>query len=137
MHAEGFLTDAHQVSLNIDGFDYIIDRSLEKGGKNEGTSPHGFLLGSILGCKTIVAKSYLDHNRLPYERLDVQADSQIKGEPRQETIDIAVEIIVYGAQLTEKDIRYMTRIVEKGCTMANILTAGGENTVTTTIVAGD
>lgn len=137
MHAKGFLTDSYQVSLDIDGFNYVIDRTLEKGGRNEGTSPHGFLLGSIAGCKGIVAKSYLDHNKLAYEKIDVQADSQIKGHPRQETIEINVLITVYGANLTEKDIRYMTTIVKKGCTMANILTAGGENTITVSITAGD
>lgn len=137
MYAEGFLTDSHQVSLSIDGFDYVVDRSIEQGGKNEGTSPHGFLLGSILSCKGIVAKSYLDHNQLPYEKLVIKAKSQIKGKTRQETIHIDIEITVHGAQLSEKDIRYMTRIVDKGCTMANILTAGDANTVTTTILAED
>lgn len=44
-----------------------------------------------------------------------------------------IEIVVSGATMTEKDIRFMTRIVDKGCTMANILTASDENKVTTTI----
>ena len=33
------------------------------------------------------------------------------------------------AELTEKEHDFMTRIVDRGCTMANILTAGGENKV--------
>lgn len=62
MKATGTLTDSYQVSFDIDGFPYTVDRSIEDGGKNTGTTPHGMLLGSIAGCKIIVAKSYLDHN---------------------------------------------------------------------------
>ena len=83
----------------------------------------------------MVAKSYLDHNQIPYERGDVNAESKIKGKKRRETIEIDVYITVNGADMSEKDLNYMTRIVEKGCTIANILTAGEQNTVTTTISA--
>ena len=133
MYTEGFLTDSHQVHLEIDGFPYTVARSLEDGGKNEGPSPHGFLLGSIASCKMIVAKSYLDHNNIAYEKIDVQANSKIKGPKRSETIAIEVKLVVLGANLDEKQLRYMQRIVDKGCTMANILTSGGENTVDTII----
>lgn len=134
MNAKGTLTDSYQISFDIDGFPYTVDRAIEDGGKNTGTSPHGMLLGSIASCKIIVAKSYLDHHAITYEKVDVEADSTITGKSRNERIAIEVKIIVSGAEMTEKDIRFMTRIVDKGCTMANILTAGGENTVTTTIV---
>lgn len=134
MNAKGTLTDSYQISFDIDGFPYTVDRAIEDGGKNMGTSPHGMLLGSIASCKIIVAKSYLDHHAIAYEKVDVEADSTITGKSRNERIAIEVKIIVSGAEMTEKDIRFMTRIVDKGCTMANILTAGGENTVTTTIV---
>lgn len=137
MKAKGFLTDTYQVSLNVDDFNYTIDRTVEKGGKDEGTSPHGFLLGSIAGCKIIVAKSYLDHNNLPYEKIEVDAESTIHGSKKKETIDITVNLHVIGATLDEKELGYMSRIVQGGCTMANILTAGGKNTVTTKITASN
>lgn len=135
MKATGTLTDSYQVTFDIDGFPYIVDRSIEDGGKNTGTSPHGMLLGSIASCKIIVAKSYLDHNELAYEKVEVEATSTIMGKKQNERINIEVEIIVTGAEMTEKDIRFMTKIVDKGCTMANILTASDENKVTTTITA--
>lgn len=134
MKATGTLTDSYQVALNIDDFPYTVDRSLEDGGKNTGTSPHGMLLGSIASCKIIVAKSYLDHNEMAYEKVDVEATSTITGKKRSERIEIEVVIIVAGADMTEKDIRFMKRIVDKGCTMANILTASDENKVSTTII---
>lgn len=133
MKATGTLTDSYQVSFDIDGFPYTVDRSIEDGGKNTGTTPHGMLLGSIAGCKIIVAKSYLDHNDIPYETIDIEATSTITGKKRNERIEIIINIVVSGAKMTEKDIRFMTRIVDKGCTMANILTASDENKVTTTI----
>ena len=133
MKVTGTLTDSYQVLFDIDGFPYTVDRSIEDGGKNTGTTPHGMLLGSIAGCKIIVAKSYLDHNDIPYETIDIEATSTITGEKRNERIEIMIEIVVSGATMTEKDIRFMTRIVDKGCTMANILTASDENKVTTTI----
>lgn len=133
MKATGTLTDSYQVSFDIDGFPYTVDRSIEDGGKNTGTTPHGMLLGSIAGCKIIVAKSYLDHNDIPYETIDIEATSTITGKKRNERIEIIINIVVSGAKMTEKHIRFMTRIVDKGCTMANILTASDENKVTTTI----
>lgn len=133
MKATGTLTDSYQVSFDIDGFPYTVDRSIEDGGKNTGTTPHGMLLGSIAGCKIIVAKSYLDHNDIPYETIDIEATSTITGKKRNERIEIIINIVVSGAKMTEKDIRFMTRIVDKGCTMANILTASDENKVITTI----
>lgn len=133
MKTQGYLTDSYQISLTIDGYDYVADRTSERGGKDSGTSPHGLLLGSVAACKLMVAKSYLDHNQIPYERVDVNAESKIKGKKRRETIEIDVYITVNGADMSEKDLNYMTRIVEKGCTIANILTAGEQNTVTTTI----
>lgn len=133
MKAAGTLTDSYQIAFDIDGFSYIVDRSIEDGGKDTGTSPHGMLLGSIASCKIIVAKSYLDHNEIAYQKVDVEATSSITGKKRNERIEIEIKIIVTGAEMTEKDIRFMTRIVDKGCTMANIITASSENTVTTTI----
>lgn len=133
MKATGTLTDSYQIAFDIDGFSYIVDRSIEDGGKDTGTSPHGMLLGSIASCKIIVAKSYLDHNEIAYQKVDVEATSSITGKKRNERIEIEIKIIVTGAEMTEKDIRFMTRIVDKGCTMANIITASSENTVTTTI----
>lgn len=133
MKATGTLTDSYQIAFDIDGFSYIVDRSIEDGGKDTGTSPHGMLLGSIASCKIIVAKSYLDHNEIAYQKVDVEATSSITGKKRNKRIEIEIKIIVTGAEMTEKDIRFMTRIVDKGCTMANIITASSENTVTTTI----
>lgn len=133
MKATGTLTDSYQIAFDIDGFSYIVDRSIEDGGKDTGTSPHGMFLGSIASCKIIVAKSYLDHNEIAYQKVDVEATSSITGKKRNERIEIEIKIIVTGTEMTEKDIRFMTRIVDKGCTMANIITASSENTVTTTI----
>ena len=39
MKSTGTLTDSYQVTFDIDGFPYIVDRSIEDGGKNTGTSP--------------------------------------------------------------------------------------------------
>ena len=108
MKATGTLTDSYQVAFDIDGFPYIVDRSIDDGGKNTGTSPHGMLLGSIASCKIIVAKSYLDHNEIAFEKVDVEATSTIIGNKRNERINIEVEIIVTGAEMTEKDVRFMT-----------------------------
>lgn len=133
MFAKGTLTNSYQVELNIDDFDYTIDRSTALGGENTGTSPHGFLLGSIASCKAMVAKGYLDHNNIAYNRVEVEAESGILGKKRNETIEITVNLQVFGAHLDEKQIGFMTRIVDNGCTMANILTAGGQNKVNTII----
>lgn len=136
MKIAGQLTDSYQVKLNIDDFEYLSDRTEGKGGTNTGTSPHGFLLGSIASCKMMVAKGYLDHNKILYDRVEIEAESEIKGSKRKETIEIDVHIQVFGAQLDEKQLSFMTRIVDKGCTMANILTAGGKNKVTASITNG-
>lgn len=133
MIAIGSLNDSFQVTIDIDGFPYTVDRSIEDGGKNTGTSPHGMLLGSIADCKIIVAKSYLDHNKITFEKLNVNETSKITEKKRAERIEIELDIIVIGAEMSKKDICFMTRIVEKGCTMANIVTASAEYKITTTI----
>lgn len=133
MEAKGFLTDSYRVSLDIEGFDYVVDQSEERGGENTGVPPHGMMLGSVAACKLQVAKGYLDYNKIAYKKVDVEASSKLNGPKRHETIEIDVLIKVHGANLNEKDIKNMTIIVENGCTMANVLTAGGENTVTTTV----
>lgn len=129
MLVRGFLNNSYQTKLDVDGFEYIADRSVEKGGENRGTSPHGLLVSSVAACKTMVAKGYLNHNKLPFEKIEVEAESEINGRPRNEIIAITVNLKIIGAELNEKEFDYLTRIVEKGCTMANILTAGGKNTV--------
>lgn len=129
MLVKGQLTDSYQIALDVEGFEYIVDRSVEKGGKNSGTSPYGMLLSSIASCKLMVARGYLEHSKIPFERLEIEADGEIKGSPRKETVDISVTLIVIGADLTDKQLNFMKRIVDRGCTMANILTAGGENNI--------
>lgn len=136
MKITGQLTDSYQVKLTIDDFEYISDRTEEKGGTNTGTSPHGFLLSSIASCKMMVAKGYLEHNHIPYDRVEIEAESEIQGAKRNETIEIDVYIKVFGANLDDKQLGFMSRIVDKSCIMANILTAGGENKVTATVTNG-
>lgn len=136
MKVTGHLTDSYQIKMNINGYPYIADQSVEKGGEGSGISPHGYLLGSIASCKLMVAKGYLAHNNISYDRVEITGNSEIKGMKRRETIDIDVHITVYGGNLDAKQLDFMTRIVDKGCTMANILTAGGENNVTATVVNG-
>lgn len=137
MKISGQLVNSYQVKLDIDGFEYLSDQSEEKGGTNTGTTPHGFLLSSIASCKIMVAKGYLDHNNLPYERVEMTGNSKILGIKRNESIEINIHLKVFGAHLDEKELGYMTRIVDKGCTMANILTAGEKNKVSTTIINGE
>lgn len=129
MLVKGQLTDSYQIALDVEGFEYIVDRSVEKGGKNSGTSPYGMLLSSIASCKLMVARGYLEKSKIPFERLEIEADGKIKGSPRKETVDISVNLTVIGADLTDKQLNFMKRIVDRGCTMANILTAGGENNI--------
>lgn len=137
MLVTGYLTDSYQIKLDVEGFEYIVDRSIEKGGENTGTSPFGMLLSSIAGCKLMVARGYLEHNEIPFERLEIETDGNITGSSRRETVEISVKITVIGAELTEKEHNFMTRIVDRGCTMANILTAGGENKVDLEILVKD
>lgn len=133
MKLQGIMKDTYKTDLTVDGFDYVMDRSLDKGGEDTGTSPHGFLLSSIAGCKVMVAKGYLDHNKLSYDEIKVEAESDIQGLRGNETIDIVVNLHIVGANLSEKEESHLNRIVERGCTMANILTAGGKNNVTANI----
>lgn len=53
MKAKGTLTDSYQINLDIDGHSYIVDRSIQNGGKDSGTSPHGMLLGSMQVVKLL------------------------------------------------------------------------------------
>ncbi len=133
MKMTGFLGDTAKTYMNIDGFEYVADRPLEKRGENSGTSPHGFLLGSIAGCKVMVAEGFLNARGTKFEKIEVDAESQMHGGRRKETVDIVVNLRVIGAELTEKDVKHLNQYVEGACPMANILTAGGKNTVTTNI----
>lgn len=134
MLIKGYLTDSYKINLDVEGYDYVVDKSVEQGGQASGTSPYGMLLSSIAGCKLMVAKGYLDHNEISFERLEIETDGNITGSPRRETVEIDVKITVFGAELSEKEHNHLTRIVDRGCTMANILTAGGENKVNLEII---
>ena len=112
MIVQGALTESYKSTLDVDGFEYTADRSIEKGGENSGTSPHGLLAASVASCKLMVARGYMDHNEISFSRIDIKVDS---------------------ATMEEKEISFLGRIVERGCTMANILTAGGQNIITTTV----
>lgn len=134
MKLEGYLTKTAKTILNVDGFEYIADRPLADGGENTGMSPHGYLLASIAGCKVMVAESYLRANSHSFKRVEVEAESDLQGRRREETIDIVVDLRVVGAELSDVDIRHLTQFVDSACPMGNLLTAGGKNTVTTHIV---
>ncbi len=133
MLVKGRLTDSYHSNLEIDDFEYIVDKKIEDGGKNLGTSPHGLLAGSIAGCKLMVARGYMDFNKKAYDHLDIQVESTITGSKRHETVEMNVLLTVHGAEFEEKEKGYLLRIIEKGCTMANILTTGGKNIITTEI----
>lgn len=136
MIVQGSLTDSYKSTLDVDGFEYHADRSIEKGGENSGTSPHGLLAASVASCKLMVAKGYMDHNELSFSRIDITVDSKVTGSKRNETVEMDVQLTVRGATMEEKEISFLGRIVERGCTMANILTAGGKNIITTTVTVG-
>lgn len=134
MKLEGYLTDTAKTHLNVEGFDYVADRPVAEGGENTGMSPHGYLLASIAGCKVMVAESYLRANGHVFKKVEVAAESDLRGRRREETIDIAVDMRVVGAELSEANVRHLNQFVESACPMGNLLTAGGKNTVTTNIV---
>ena len=134
MKLKGYLTDSAKTHLAIEGFEYVADRPVADGGENTGMSPHGYLLASIAGCKMMVAESYLRANGHAFEKVEAEAESELQGARRNETIDIVVQMRVHGADLTETNERHLNQIVESACPMGNLLTAGGKNTVTTHIV---
>ncbi len=134
MKLTGYVGETSKTYMTIDGFDYVADRSKDKGGEDSGTSPHGFLLGSIAACKMMVAESFLRANELDFEKIEVDAESEMHGGRRNETIDIVVNMRVIDAKLTEKDKKHLNQFVDGACSMANILTAGGKNSVKTNIL---
>lgn len=134
MKVEGVLSGSARTVLDVEGFEYVADRPVADGGEDMGMSPHGFLLASVAGCKAMVAESFLRGNGHAFERVEVAAESDLRGRRREETIDIVVDLRIVGAKLGETAERHLGQFVDGACTMANLLTAGGTNTVTTRIV---
>ena len=134
MKLTGYLTATAKTKMNVEGFDYVADRPVADGGENSGMSPHGYLLASIAGCKMMVAESYLRANGHSFEKVEVEAESDLQGRRREERIDIVVDMRIIGAELNEADERHLKQFVDGACPMANLLTASGSNTVKTEIV---
>lgn len=134
MKLTGYLTETAKTKMNVEGFDYVADRPVADGGENLGMSPHGYLLASIAGCKAMVAESFLRANEHAFERVEVEVESDLQGRRREERIDIVVDMRIVGADLNEADERYLKQFIDGACPMANLLTAGGSNTVKTEIV---
>lgn len=115
------LSDSYQVKVNVDGHEYLIDQTEEKGGKGTGANPSSILVAAVAACKTMVAKGYLDTKKVSYERVDTTVDYQFKGPHTKATVEMFVHVEVVGARMDANQLRQLQLIVSTGCPVANVI----------------
>lgn len=134
MRLTAALTDSYQVKTKVNGHEYLIDQSEEKGGKGSGASPTSVMVAALAACKTMVAKGYLDAKKIAYDRVETAVDYEFHGPNSKATVEMTVHVDVTGANLNETQLKQLQLIVSTGCPVANVLDSE-KNTIETIVQA--
>lgn len=126
------LTDSYQVRAMVNGHEYLIDQTEEKGGEGTGASPGAVLAAAVAGCKAMVAKGYLDGRRIAFDKIETTIDYTIQGPATKTVLEMAIHVDVIGANLEDRQLQQLQKIVEIGCPVANVL-ANGQNKIKTIV----
>ncbi|UJF15809.1 OsmC family protein [Jeotgalibaca sp. MA1X17-3] len=126
------MMDTYQVTLDVDGHEYLIDQSKENGGKGTGANPSDMLIAAVAACKTMVAKSFLDSKEIEYQRVNTEIDYEFNGPNKNITVSMTVRLNVVGATVDETELRQLQTIVATGCPVANLMDSD-KNTIETIV----
>ena len=121
MKINATLEDRFKTEIQIGKHSYILDREETVGGTDAGTSPTNLLMASVLGCKVMVAKAFLDARDLTFDKIETDIDFDITGPNMHPSAEGVVTIKVIGATLDDKTQQQLHRIVETGCPVHNLL----------------
>lgn len=122
MKVSGKQTGNKAFEITQDGFTYTLDATKEAGGEEKGPTPKGLLLSSIIGCSGIDVSVILDKMRVPYEHLEITAETeQTEGEPKVFK-DITLQYHIRTDTPDEKKIKRAVQLsMEKYCGVTAML----------------
>lgn len=115
------MLDTYQVTVDVNGHEYLIDQPKEKGGKGTGASPTDILIAAVAACKTMVAKSFLDSKKIEYKRVNTEIDYEFNGPNKSITVSMTVRLEVVGAKVNDIELRQLQTFVATGCAVANLM----------------
>lgn len=115
------LTDSYKVDTQIDNHSYTLDRTAAFGGTDAGSSPVELMMTSLLGCKIMVAKGFLDTRDFKFEKIEADIEYESGGTNLYPTLEGTVTIKIIGGDLDEKSQTQIHRIIDTGCPVANLL----------------
>lgn len=121
MKINATLNEGYRVEMDVGGYDYILDQSKEKGGTEQGTNPSALLMSSILGCKAMVAKGFLEARKVDFDTIESSIDFEVSGSNMRPTAEASVYVKVIGADMDDKLKQQIQQIVETGCPVANLM----------------
>jgi len=121
MKVTATLTDSYQVKALAGTHEYLIDQPEERGGKGTGASPGAVLAAAVAGCKAMVAKGYLDARKITYDRIDTTIEYEFKGPSTKSALEMTIYVDVIGANVDDKQLQQLQKIVTIGCPVANVL----------------
>ncbi|OBR92231.1 MULTISPECIES: OsmC family protein [Clostridium] len=114
------LDGTFKVRAKVGNHEYIMDHSIENGGKDEGAIPGQMLLAALAGCKLMVISSYAQKRRINLEECEAQISSDFDEVENGIGLNIKVDILVK-TDADDKEIEKMNDFVDKNCSIAAIL----------------
>lgn len=118
---------------HMNGRQYIMDQNVEGHDAIE-TSPGGFLALALAGCKAMSAMSYFEsRGKEAVVTVHLEAEYPKDTQGISQFMQSKVVMEFEGADLTEKDLRVVQRVVDKACTIQQVIDSS-ENVVNTEYV---
>ncbi|ADK13831.1 MULTISPECIES: OsmC family protein [Clostridium] len=114
------LDGTFKVCAKVGNHEYIMDHSIENGGKDEGAIPGQMLLVALAGCKLMVISSYAQKRRITLEECEAQITGDFDEIKNGIGLNIKVDILVK-TDADDKEIKKMNDFVDKNCSIAAIL----------------
>lgn len=108
---ERYQAQPYQVMASFSGDvpGLVMDVPPEKGGGDNGPSPHQLLLASLAGCTAMTVSMYANHKQWPLESIHVSVSQQ----DHKAEFPIEKAITLVGAELTEEQRERLMAVAEK------------------------
>ncbi len=98
---------------SLDGFEFIIDGTLEAGGRNLGPRPKGLNLVSLAGCTGMDVISLLGKMKVKVDKFQVTATAKLAAEHPKKFLSIVVTYSCEGVGIAPEPLRKAISLSEE------------------------
>lgn len=129
---EAVIEKNFSIDLKVDGHGYTVDKPVDFGGSDLGTSPVGYLYAALIGCKLMVCRAYMTKYYPQCYKITATGELDVIENLKTAVLSGNIDFVFYGLQAQDVNPEQLQSALKRHCTVHKLLAGAGADDVSQT-----